>query len=344
MIAWTLLMVFLVLSKASASPVSNHSLSPNTRTFVMKYLNKGLVDIPNIRAGRSTISSFIPTKSSDEDDRVSLRHLRTKLVKAILFKKNDVVSSVLTALYKLYPEYNHIDHIYQNSKSKASGTLLHFAVMTCNLDFFDIAYDFRAATDIENENGYTPLELAFIEGHKEMISALVTNFPLCCDEQFLEYPSVIHYAAARNDLNLLTCVAESQGFVHFSFSAEGTLEYPLEIALNNSNLLVAEYLMKNKFFCPKERIESIYLQCIDTFSKKKHVAIHILEFYGEFMYMTNSNGLDIMLLAIKNGNEIYIRNLFYLGYDKKQASYSLEQKMVELAASDVIIELFKYHK
>lgn len=273
--------------------------------------------------------------SNHDHQSASIKALRAKFIDLLAHKMNSCIESNLNGLCHYFPDYEHVNHLYLDPKTKTSGSILHFAITTNNPKLLRILQKFNPSTDIKNSMGLTPLELAYKEDNENLISALVTTLPLCCDDA-----SVIHFAAATNDLKLLACVIESEGFIQFIYNDKNG-EYPLEIALKNSNLRVAEYLMRNSFYCPKERIKAIYLDCL---SRKHHVAIHILEYNKDFMYLPNSTGLDAMLLAALRGNEIVIHNLFYLGYEKVKAPYNLEEKLLELSASEDIIKVMKSFK
>ena len=155
---------------------------------------------------------------------------------------NDTVYN-LEMLYTYHPDENHIDFMYQDDEKVKFG-LIHLAAAYGFRDVLKILCDNGASLELKDFKGKTALAMAVKQKQNECIKELVShgaqiNYPVSD-----EYPSLIHYAARENKVDILEEIRKAgHSFIEDIGGSWYTVWTPLELALISESYDSAQFLI-----------------------------------------------------------------------------------------------------
>lgn len=348
-------------------PSSQHKINPklssNTYNFIYGYMKMKSQDLSILRTVKRNPSNYVaPTRTPEPSETVilnficdeKLKSLREDIVDYSVQGIITLIDDTLQELYDFYPPHDHINQLYLFEDSGVSRTILHHAVITSNTALIDFLISFNGVNpNTRDSYGYTALEVASNEGLMDMMYYLINSFKTCVRVPFFEYATIVHYAAAKNRVDILQKVMDAE---FYDFWNHSSLESsPLEIALQTMNFNAAEFLIKNDAFSGVETIVSIYCDALENFqnepralnenkSKNLHLLLLMISHFSEIFYVKIKNGSDLMSVAIERRDAKLVATIFASGFQYSQFTSSYDIFLLASKHFDVeVIRLINEH-
>lgn len=281
---FSILFIFLLSTSVSVSgadasypkKISGSKYSPNTFSFLIASGNPHLIQQ---RSPRSPVSIQDLNKRYEEGMDEEIREclsppvsiealnkryeealkadLRENLYCAVATNNADDTVYNLEMLYKYHPGENHIDFIYQDNEKVKFG-LIHLAAAYGFRDVLKILCDNGASLELKDFKEKTALVMAVKEKQNECIKELVSHGAQVKYPVGDEYPTLIHYAAKENKVDILEEIRNAgHSFIDDIGGSWYTVWTPLELALNSESYDSAEFLIKANSPFRKHKIELI---------------------------------------------------------------------------------------
>ena len=340
----------------------NPKLSSNTQNFIYGYMKMKSKDLSILRTVKRNPSNYLvttgtplePSKIDSINDGI-VENLREKIVDYSMQGIINLIDDTLQDLYDLHPICDHINKLYLHEGSGVSRTILHYAVITSNTDLIDFLVSFNGVNpNIRDSYGYSALEIASNEGLMDMMYYLISSFKTCVLVPFSGYATIVHYAAAKNRVDILRKVMDAKFYDFWSYSSEIS---PLEIALQTMNFNAAEFLIKYKAFASVRVITSIYCDALEQFqnepknlvaneikSKHLHLLLLLISHFPEIVYLKLKNNSDFMSAAIEKRDAKLVATIFASGFQYSSDTSSYDIFLLALKHFDAeVIRLIEMH-